>query len=76
MKKDDALLVEVFSGSPWECELIKGLLESNGIIAGLKDGILGTVAPYISPEVTVFVNEDDYEAATTIIKERDNKKKE
>lgn len=68
MKNDDAPLVEVFAGSPWEAELTKGMLESSGIPASLKDGILGTLAPYISPEVAVFVNESDYEAAVEIIK--------
>ncbi|MCD7900889.1 MAG: DUF2007 domain-containing protein [Bacteroides sp.] len=74
MKNDDTALVDVFSGSLWEAELTKGLLESNGISASLKDGILGTVAPYISSEVTVFVNENDYRVATEIIRNREDNK--
>ena len=32
MKEEDySRSVEVFSGSPWEAEIIKGLLESNNI---------------------------------------------
>jgi len=69
--KDDTLLVEVFTGSPWEAELTKGLLESNGIESVVKDGIMGTLAPYISPEVAILVNQDDYESATEIIKSRE-----
>ena len=39
MKEDkDTRLVEVFTGSPWEAEFTKGLLESNGIESILKDG--------------------------------------
>lgn len=68
--KDDTTLVEVFSGSPWEAELTKGLLESNGVESVVKDGIMGTLAPYISPEVSILVNEDDYEEATEIIRNR------
>lgn len=69
-EKDDALLVEVFTGSRWEAEVTKGLLESNGIKVALKDGIMGTIAPYISPEVAVMVNENDYEIANEIINSR------
>lgn len=69
--KDDTLLVEVFTGSPWEAEVTKGLLKSNGIEATVKDGFMGTLAPYINPEVVVLVNEDDYESATEIIKSRE-----
>ena len=35
MKEEDySRSVEVFSGSPWEAEIIKGLLESNNIRCG------------------------------------------
>lgn len=63
-------LVAVFNGSPWEAEVIKGLLKSNEVNAMIKDGILGTLAPYLAPEVSVMVNEDDYEAAVEVIKSR------
>ena len=64
-------LVEVFSGSRWEAELIKGLLESNEIAAALKDGLITTIAPYISPTVSVMVTEDCYEPAMEIIRNRE-----
>lgn len=73
---DDTLLVEVFIGSPWEAEITKGLLESNGIGATIKDGIMGTLAPYISPVVSVMVNEDDYESATEIVRNQEKEKEE
>lgn len=59
--------VEVFSGSPWEAEVIKGLLESNAIYCVIKDGILGTLAPYIAPSVSILVTEENYEEAMRII---------
>ncbi len=71
MKKSVDKLVEVFAGSPWEAELIKGLLESHAVPAVLKDGILGTLTPYISPEVAVYVNQEDYESAMELIRQRD-----
>lgn len=76
MKEKEAPLVEVFAGSLWETELVKGLLESNGIKSTLKDGLMTVIAPYISQEVTVFVNEEDYESAMEIIRNRNKEEKE
>lgn len=70
-EEDNTKLVDVFSGSKWETELIKGLLESNDIEAALKDGLMTSIAPYISPTATVMVNETDYEAAMAIIRNRE-----
>lgn len=37
MKSTDySRTVEVFKGSPWEAELVKGLLENNGIATIIK----------------------------------------
>ncbi|MCD8079916.1 MAG: DUF2007 domain-containing protein [Bacteroides sp.] len=75
MKKSaEKNLIEVFAGSPWEAELIKGLLESQGVQAVLKDAILGTLTPYISPEVAVLVNQENYESAMELIRNRDRTK--
>lgn len=71
--EDDSKSIEVFSGSPWEAEIIKGLLESNGILCVIKDGIMGTLAPYIAPAVSILVTDDKYEAATEIIRSRAEK---
>lgn len=74
MKEEDySKAVEVFSGSPWEAEIIKGLLESNDIRCVVKDGIMGTLAPYIAPSVSVLVTDDEYEAATQLIRNRNEK---
>ena len=38
MKEEDySKAIEVFSGSPWEAEIIKGLLESNDIRCVIRD---------------------------------------
>lgn len=71
MKEEDySKSVEVFSGSPWEVEIVKGLLESNGIRSVVRDGILGTLAPYIAPSVALLVTEENYNAAVELIKSR------
>ena len=45
MKEEDySKAIEVFSGSPWEAEIIKGLLESNNIRCVIKDGIMGDIS--------------------------------
>ena len=53
-------LVEVFRGSLWEAELIKGLLESAGVSAMLKDETLSAVtSPYLpTGDVLVMVNKE------------------
>ena len=72
-EKDYSKSIEVFSGSPWEAEIIKGLLESNDIRCVVKDGIMGTLAPYIALAVSILVTEEEYEAATELIRARDEK---
>ena len=75
MKSTDySRTVEVFKGSPWEAELVKGLLENNGIATIIKDGLMSTIAPYIAPDVTILVSEETYEDAMEIIRERDKEK--
>ena len=73
MKSTDySRTVEVFKGSPWEAELVKGLLENNGIATIIKDGLMSTIAPY----VTILVSEETYEDAMEIIRERNKGKDE
>ena len=70
--EDKSKLVEVFKGSLWEAELIKGLLGANGVKSVTKDGIAVNVAlPETAIDVAVLVNEEDYEAAMQVIRERD-----
>lgn len=72
-KEDLTKLVEVYNGSPWEADLLKGLLKSNDINSTLKDGLITSIAPYISPTVSLLVNDVDYESAMEIINSRDKK---
>lgn len=76
---DNTPLVEVFTGTPWEAELVKGLLESAGIEAALKDDNLGSMAPSMSVNVgmggmRVIVAAEDYEVASQLVESRENKK--
>lgn len=71
MKEKEVPLVDVFTGSLWETELVKGLLEGHGIEAALQDGIMGGMAPYLGQGVSVVVKEKDYEAAMEIIRNRE-----
>jgi len=71
--EDKSKLVEVFKGSLWECELVKGLLNDRGIEATVKDGLLVNLAlPETAISVTVLVNEADFESAMEVIRERSN----
>lgn len=68
---DNSRTVQVFKGSSWEAELVKGLLIDNGIAAMTKDGAMASIAPYIVPDVTVLVYEEERERALRIIEERE-----
>ena len=72
-EKDYSKSIEVFSGSPWEAEIIKGLLESNDIRCVVKDGIMGTLAP-ISLLLSLSLSQRrNMSAATELIRARDEK---
>jgi hypothetical protein len=62
-----------------EAELVKGLLESAGIEAALKDDNLGSLAPSMSVNIglggmRVIVAPEDYEVAIQLVESRENKK--
>lgn len=70
---DKSRLVEVFKGSLWEAELVKGLLKDRGVDATVKDGLVVNVAlPESAVTVRVLVNEKDFEPAMQVIRERHN----
>lgn len=79
-EKDKISLVEVFFGTPWEAELIKGLLESAGIDVALKNYGLVNFVPTQSTGfgagggISVLVFKDDYEIARQLIESRENLK--
>ena len=66
-------LVQVFAGTLWEAELVKGLLDSNAIPCVIEDCSIGAVtSPYLpgGGDVLVVVNEADKERAIEIIGNR------
>lgn len=70
--EDKSKLVEVFKGSLWKAELVKGLLEANGVKAVTKDDMaVNVVLPETAIDVTVLVGEADYEPAMEVIRARD-----
>ena len=69
MKEEDkSKLVEVFNGSLWEAELVKSLLENNGIESTLKDGMVVNI---VLPETAVDVA--NYEAAMEVVRSYEKK---
>ena len=71
--EDKSRLVEVFKGSLWEAELVKGLLKDRGITSTIKDGLVVNVAlPETAIDVQVLVNEADFESAMDVVRERSN----
>ena len=50
MKEEDkSKLIEVYKSSPWEAELVKGLLNANGIQAMLKDSTFSSTTYPVCP---------------------------
>ena len=75
MKEEDkSKLIEVFKGSLWEAELVKSLLENNGIESTLKDGmVVNVVLPDTAIDVAVLVNEANYETAMEVVRAYEKK---
>jgi hypothetical protein len=72
--KPQSELVKVFSGTTWQAEMVKSLLENAEIKAFVKDSIMGTLAPwYTAPggagSVKVLVSSTDFEIAKQIVSE-------
>ena len=73
-------LIEIYSGSPFEAEMVRNLLIDNGIDAYLKDAYIGMIAPWQSSAggvgaVRVVVPGFEAERAKSII-ETDRKEME
>lgn len=63
--------VEIFAGNLFQAQMVKNLLENDGIESFLKDEIIGTRSPVWSPGagVRVIVSELDYDRAKLIVDE-------
>ncbi len=71
MDKD---LIMVYSGTSWQANMVKGLLENNDIEAYIKDEIIGTMNPWWAAPggagaVRVLVSTDDIEKAIPVVEE-------
>jgi hypothetical protein len=75
MKKNNEIEpVQVFSGTIWEAEMVKSLLENAEVDVYLKDEINGTLVPWITSPggagaVKVFVSNVDYDKSKSIVEE-------
>ncbi len=66
--------VEIFAGTTWQAGIVKSLLENAGIVAFLKDAIMGTLNPWWTApsgagSIKVFVSNLDYDKAKSIVDE-------
>ena len=64
---------EVFEGTLWEAEVVKGLLQAENIPCMLRDETVGAVtSPYLTVGgvVKLYVNEEDAAKAQRIIVSR------
>ena len=66
-------MVEVFRGSRWEAEIVKGLLNTAGVESILKDESLSLVtSPYLNTgdQVAVLVNPEEEVHARKVVAEK------
>ncbi|QGY46828.1 DUF2007 domain-containing protein [Maribellus comscasis] len=73
-KQADSDLIVVFRGNPVDAEMVKEILVDNGIMANLKNQLMGSIAPWqVSPggfePVEVEILESDKESALDLINE-------
>lgn len=69
MKEDKTKLIEVYKGSLWEAELVRTMLGDNDIEATTKDAmIVNLTLPANVVDVSVLVNEKDYEPAMEVVR--------
>lgn len=78
MKEDKSKLIEVFTGSLWEAELLNTYLADNGIRAVVRGGtVVNLVLPSTNVDVSVLVNDCDMVAAKKMVQiYMENKDKE
>lgn len=73
---DNERLVQVFAGTMWQAQIIKGLLDSNDIQCVVLDETIGAVtSPYSSTagDAAVVVNKSDELRAIEIVKHEKSK---
>jgi hypothetical protein len=72
-------LIEIFSGSAIEAEIVRSILEDNKIESFLKDEYMGTIAPWHTApggvgSVKVVISNLDYPQAKPIVEQYRNSK--
>ncbi|MDX9782872.1 MAG: DUF2007 domain-containing protein [Bacteroidales bacterium] len=72
--EDKTNSAEVFAGTGWQAEMVRNLLENEGITSYLKNEIIGTILPFgTSPggvgAVKVIVSEELKERALVVVNE-------
>ncbi len=70
-KKDNIVPVEIFSGTQGEVDLVISLLRNSNIEIYVKDGFVGTIAPYLTgaSPISIVVSSEDTEKAEQVISE-------
>ena len=72
--EDKTNSAEVFAGTGWQAEMVRNLLENEGIPSYLKNEIIGTILPFgTSPgglgAIKVIVSGEFKERAMVVVKE-------
>lgn len=69
MENDDNKIIDLFSGTLWEAQLITSLLKNEGIESFLKNSVLSSYAynPSFSQEIKIMILESDLDNAQKII---------
>lgn len=68
-------LIELYNGPLFDCQMIKNLLENEGIESVLNDQIIGRSPVWSAGKgVRLMVSDLDYEAARRIMEEYDENK--
>ena len=65
-------LIEIFEGNLFQAQMVKNLLENEGIESFLKDEIIAR-SPIFRPQggVRVMISESDYDKARLVVNEYD-----
>ncbi|PKP30158.1 MAG: hypothetical protein CVT99_14495 [Bacteroidetes bacterium HGW-Bacteroidetes-16] len=72
-------IVELYEGTLFECQMIKNLLENEGIESNLNNEIIGTSGGNIyrpAGGVKIIVSDDNYDKAKMIVNEFEKTRKE
>ena len=69
--------IEIFNGNPFQAQMVKNLLENEGVESFLKDEIMAR-SPIFRPEggVKVMISDLDYEKAKLVVDEYERSQRE